>query len=69
MTSSDELQAMELETESTELGLVDQDSTNTSEEELVLAPNSQRFSLSLLQTIRTAQSQNGLKHGDYERYR
>ncbi|MEW5308128.1 MAG: hypothetical protein WDW38_000108 [Sanguina aurantia] len=60
---------MELETESTELGLVDQEPINTSEEELVQAPTSQRFSLSLLQTIRTAQSQNGLKHGDYSRYR
>lgn len=28
-----------------------------------------QISLHLLQTIRTAQSQNGLKHGDYGRYR
>lgn len=28
-----------------------------------------RFSLSLLEMIRSAQQQNGLKHGDYERYR
>lgn len=34
----------------------------------VVAPPSQ-IALNLLATIRTAQSQNGLKHGDYGRYR
>ena len=28
-----------------------------------------QISLNVLQTIRTAQTQNGLKHGDYGRYR
>jgi hypothetical protein len=28
-----------------------------------------QISLNILQTIRTAQTQNGLKHGDYGRYR
>lgn len=37
-------------------------------DELAAVPATQ-LSLNLLQTIRTAQSQNGLKHGDYGRYR
>lgn len=39
------------------------------EETTAAAAASPQISLNIMQTIRTAQMANGLKHGDYNRYR
>lgn len=69
MASTGDLQLMEVESESIEQGMGEQDILISEEEIQQAAAPAQRFSLKLLETIRTAQSQNGLKHGDFSRYR